>query len=137
MEQDTATARDVSENEDMNVRCVEKYNDGNADNEKIISLKNLVSQAEQSLEEAENDLANKKEELKKLQLKLEDEVIKDVSKLKMPVEKADTDKVDAAKKWRVLGMKVRLGVGGMAMTKRRDIGDADTFIVKESEVSIV
>ena len=137
MEQDTATAREVSENEDMNMRCEEKYNDGSADNEKTISLKNSVSQAEQSLEEAENDLANKKEELKKLQLKLEDEVIKDVSKLKMPVEKADTDKVDAAKKWRVLGMKVRLGVGGVAMTKRRDIGDADTFIVKESEVSII
>ena len=136
MEQDTATAREVSENEDMNVRCVEKYDDGSADNEKIISLTNVVSQAEQSLEQAENDLARRVEELKKLQLKLEDKVIKDVSKLKMPVEKSDTDKVDDAKKWRVLGMKVRLGVGGLTMTKRREIGDADTFIVKESEVSI-
>ena len=41
------------------------------------------------------------------------------------------------RKWRVLGMKVRLGVGGVAVTKRRDICDAETFIVKESEVSIL
>ena len=34
-------------------------------------------------------------------------------------------------------MKVRLGVGGMAVTKRRDVSDAETFIVKESEESIL
>ena len=118
----------------MNVMCVEKYDIGNADNEDIINLKNLVSKAEQNLEQAEKELATKREELKKLLSKLEDEVIKDVSKMKLPAEKPVAEKIDAAKKWRVLGMKVRLGVGGVAMTKRRDIGDAETFIVKETEV---
>jgi hypothetical protein len=41
------------------------------------------------------------------------------------------------RKWRVLGMKVRLGVGGVAVTKRRDVSDAETFIIKESEVSVL
>ena len=45
--------------------------------------------------------------------------------------------MNAAKKWGMVGLKVRQGVGGMVRTKRRDVKDAETFIVKESEVMIV
>ena len=134
-QEQAVTAREASDNADMNVRCVEKH--GSVDNEEVMNLKNLVAQAEQSLEDAENDLATKREMLKKLQSKLEDEVIKDVSLLKAPLDKPGTLKDDMGRKWRVLGMKVRLGVGGVAVTKRRDICDAETFIEKESEVSIL
>ena len=34
---------------------------GGVDNEDVMNLKNLVAQAEQSLEDAENDLADKRE----------------------------------------------------------------------------
>ena len=82
-QEQAVTAREASDNADMNVRCVEKH--GSVVNEEVMNLKNLVAQAEQSLEDAENDLATKREILKKLQSKLEDEVIKDVSLLKAPV----------------------------------------------------
>ena len=35
------------------------------------------------------------------------------------------------------GLAMGRGVGGVAVTKRRDICDAETFIEKESEVSIL
>ena len=55
--------------------------------------------------------------------------------MKAPVEKSVVDtKSDIGRKWRVLGMKVRVGA---AVTKRRNINDAETFIVKETEVKIL
>ena len=125
-------AEEGSDPLDMSVRCVENRRE---DSEEITVLKNLVAEAELSLEEAENDVVAKKDKLKKLQAILEDELIKTVSKMKLPGEKPSGAKVDMAKKWRMVGMKVRLGVGGVGITKRRDVDNAETFIVKESEVS--
>ena len=123
---------ELSEQLDQSVRCVEG---GREDTEDINVLKNLVAEAELSLKEAENDVVAKKDKLKKLQSMLEDELIKTVSNMKLPGENSSAAKVDMAKKWRMAGMKVRLGVGGMGITKRRDVGNAETFIVKESEVT--
>ena len=134
-QEQAVTAREASDDGDMNVRCVEKR--VSVDTEEVMNLKNLVATAEQRLEHAENNLSTKREILKKLQAKLEDEVIKDVSLLKAPVDKPGPVKEDMGRKWRVLGMKVRLGVVGVAVTKRRDICDAETFIEKDSEVSIL
>ena len=107
-QEQAVSAREASDNVDKHVRCVEKH--GSVVNEEVMNLKNLVAPAEQSLEDAENDLATKREILKKLQARLEDEVIKDVSLLKAPVDKPGAVKEDMGRKWRVLGMKVRLGV---------------------------
>eukprot|EP00092_Neocalanus_flemingeri_P051874 GFUD01060458.1.p1 GENE.GFUD01060458.1~~GFUD01060458.1.p1 ORF type:complete len:175 (+),score=63.23 GFUD01060458.1:135-659(+) len=122
------TAREATENVDMNVRCVENNMMGNKTDEEIVKLKNLVIEAKNHIEEAEKDLAAKKEKLKKLQSKLQDEVIKDVKQLKAPVDKTKTD---IGRKWRVLGMKVRVGIA--PVVKRRNLNDAETFIVKETE----
>ena len=108
---------------------------GKETDQEIVNLKNLVIEAEKDLEEAEIDVANKKEKLKKLQSKLQDNVIKNVSNLKAPVtvDKSGVDtKGDIGRKWRVLGMKVRVGVA--PVVKRRNVNDAETFIVKETEV---
>ena len=75
-QEQAVTDREAFENEDMNIRCVENNKLGNITNEEIVNLKNLVAEAEKSLEEAEKDVTTKKEKLKKLQSKLEDEVIK-------------------------------------------------------------
>jgi adenine specific DNA methylase Mod len=123
-QEQSITAREASDNADINVRCVEKL--GVVDNE---DLKNLVAQAEQSLEDEENYFATRREILKKLQAKLENEIIKDVYQLKAPVDNTGAVKDDMRRKWRVLGMKVRLGVGGVAATKRRDVSDPETFII--------
>ena len=56
-QEQAVTAREASDNVDMTVRCVEKH--GSVDNEEVMNLKNLVAQAEQSLEDADNYLANK------------------------------------------------------------------------------
>ena len=140
MEQGTVTAtHQTTKNVELKIRCVESNNNinggGTIDKEEIIKLRNLVAEAERAVEEAEHNLASKKDELKKLKSHLENGVIKNVSQLKEPG--AQKPAVNAAKKWRMAGLKVRLGVGGMAGTKRRDVNDAETFIVKESEVMIV
>merc|ERR1719186_1846039 len=73
------------ENIDTHVRCVENNMMGKEIDQEIVNLKNLVIEAEKDLEKAEIDVANKKEKLKKLQSKLQDNVIKNVSNLKAPV----------------------------------------------------
>ena len=140
MEQGTVTTTyQTTENVELKIRCIESDNNTTGgdiiDKEEIIKLRNLVAEAEKAVEEAEHNLASKKDELKKLKSHLENGVIKNVSQLKEPG--AQKPAVNAAKKWRMAGLKVRLGVGGMAGTKRRDVNDAETFIVKESEVMIV
>ena len=102
----------------------------NENDEEVVKLKNLVMEAEKHFEEAEVNVATKKEKLKKLQLKLQDDIIKNVTQLKSPVDK----KSDINRKWRVLGMKVRVVRVGLPVVKRRNVNDAETFIVKETEV---
>ena len=118
----------ITENMDLKVGCVENNMTDETDVE-VFNLMNLVMEAEKHLEEAEMNVATKKEKLKKLQLKLQDDVIKNVTQLKSPIEKSDI-----SRKWRVLGMKVRVVGLGMAVVKRRNVNDAETFIVKETEV---
>ena len=118
----------VTKNMDLKVGC-EENNMTNENDEEVVKLKNLVMEAEKHFEEAEVNVATKKEKLKKLQLKLQDDVIKNVTQLKSPIEKSDI-----SRKWRVLGMKVRVVGLGMAVVKRRNVNDAETFIVKETEV---
>ena len=133
---------EAEEHIDMNVRCIENNNIETTEKDIISNLKNLIVGAEKEVLEAEEKLIAKKDILRKLQSELETQLIKSVSQLKPPAEKSikenseNTEKSkEVSKRWKMAGLKARLGAGGLSLPKRRDLNNAETFIVKESEVS--
>merc|ERR1712240_477699 len=108
-------------------------------------LKAAVKEAERLLDLAEREVASRKVALKVLQKKLQDELIGSVGGLKVPSKSAETTKpaepVDeetrrarVRRRWRILAMKVRFGLGASAMAvKARNLKDAASFIDKETE----
>ena len=69
-------------------------------------------------------------------IKLGSEVVEMVKKEAPPKDEA-TRKAEVRRRWRILGMKIKFGLGTQAMAvKRRNLKDADSFIDKESEVKL-
>merc|ERR1711915_638482 len=139
-QQNMARPNEAEECIDMKVRCIENNNIETTEEDTISNLKNLIVGAEKEVVEAEEKLIAKKDILRKLQSELETKLIKSVSQLKPPAEKSTkensekTEKSkDVSKRWKMAGLKARLGTGGLSLPRRRDLNNADTFIVKESE----
>ena len=114
----------------------------------IESLKISIQEAEREVDIAERHLKNSQIKLKYLQAQLQELVISGVSGLKSApakvaasTPKPNIEEDDVARKarvrrrWRVLGLKIKFGLGAQAMAlKRRNLADASSFIDKESEV---
>jgi len=113
----------------------------------IESLKISIQEAEREVDIAERHLKNSQIKLKYLQAQLQELVISGVSGLKsgpakvaVSTPKPNIEEDDVARKarvrrrWRVLGLKIKFGLGAQAMAlKRRNLADASSFIDKESE----
>merc|ERR550519_864106 len=106
-------------------------------------LKAAVKEAERLLDLAEREVASRKVALKVLQKKLQDELVSSVGGLKVSsteeaappvvVDEA-TRRANVRRRWRILAMKVRFGLGASAMAvKARNLKDAASFIDKETE----
>ena len=110
------------------------------------SLKMSISEAEREVDVAERYLRNSQIKLQFLKQQLQNLVISEVSGMKSsqsskPTAKPKLEEDEAARKarvrrrWRVLFMKIKFGLGAQAMAmKRRNLGDASSFIEKETEV---
>eukprot|EP00092_Neocalanus_flemingeri_P032687 GFUD01035552.1.p1 GENE.GFUD01035552.1~~GFUD01035552.1.p1 ORF type:complete len:158 (+),score=51.05 GFUD01035552.1:77-550(+) len=108
-------------------------------------LKASVKQAEKDVDLAEREVKSRKMHLQVLQGQLQDAMIAGIGGMKLggkqeqvkkqePPKDAATRKAEARKRWRILAMKIKFGLGATAMaTKKRDLKDADSFIDKESE----
>ena len=114
----------------------------------IESLKISIQDAEKEVDIAERHLKNSQIKLKYLQAQLQELVISGVSGLKsgtakvaLAVPKIEEDeaarKARVRRRWRVLGLKIKFGLGAQAMAvKRRNLADATSFIDKETEVKL-
>ena len=113
-------------------------------------LKQSIKEAEREVDVAERHLKNKQLALQFLKNQLQELIINGVKGLK--VSTTDEASIDVTKqsepedeasrkarvrrRWRVLGMKIKFGLGAQAMAlKRRNLKDASSFIDKETEVS--
>ena len=131
------------------MRCVEKadkMHDGNS----VEALKAAIQEAEREVDIAERHLKNKQLALNSLKKKLQDAVIAGVGGMKIsnngevekvkkqePPKDEATRRAEVRRRWRILGMKIKFGLGAQAMAvKRRNLKDAESFIDKESEVII-
>merc|ERR1711915_807617 len=132
-----------TEERDNCVRCVEKA-DTMQDGNSVEALKAAILEAEREVDIAERHLKNKQLALNSLKKKLQDAVIAGVGGMKInkteEVEKPEPPKDEATRRaevrrrWRILGMKIKFGLGAQAMAvKRRNLKDAESFIDKESE----
>ena len=113
------------------------------------TLKTSITAAEKEVDIAERHLKNKQLALQFLQNQLRDLIIADVKGLQIttkevgPVTKKPTEPEDeiarkerVRRRWRVLGMKIKFGLGAQAMAlKQRNLKDASSFIDKETEVT--
>lgn len=112
------------------------------------TLKLSITEAEREVDIAERHLKNKKLYLQFLQNQLQDLIIADVrgvptrqcgpATVRKPSEPEDeaARKARVRRRWRVLAMKIKFGLGAQAMAmKRRNVADASSFIDKETEVS--
>jgi len=130
------------------VRCGETTADiitDMADQVDIEALKASIKEAEREVDLAERQVKNKKLLLNSLKKQLQEAVISGVSglkikqedeKVKIPAPPKDeaTRKAEVRRRWRILGMKIKFGLGTQAMAvKRRNLRDVDSFIDKESE----
>jgi len=109
-------------------------------------FKAAVKEAERLLDLAEREVASRKVALKVLQKKLQDELVSSVGGLKGPSTQGtvlqppappvdeETRRANVRRRWRILAMKVRFGLGASAMAvKARNLKDAASFIDKETE----
>ena len=129
------------------VRCGETTADM-ADQVDIEALKASIKEAEREVDLAERQVKNKKLLLNSLKKQLQEAVISGVSGLKIkqqeermkttaPPKDEATRKAEVRRRWRILGMKIKFGLGTQAMAvKRRNLRDVDSFIDKESEVDL-
>ena len=109
----------------------------------IETLKVSIEQAEKDVDVAERHLKNSQLKLKYLQQQLQDMIIADVGGLKTASEvklqdesrgeeDEDTRRARVKRRWRILGMKIKFGLGAQALaTKQRNIQDASSFIDRE------
>merc|ERR1711970_1562287 len=110
------------------VRCGETTADM-ADQVDIEALKASIHEAEREVDLAERKLKNKKLLLNSLKKQLQEAVISGVSglKIKQQEEKVKTTappKDEVRRRWRILGMKIKFGLGTQAMAvKRRNLRD--------------
>ena len=111
----------------------------------VETIKTAIVEAEREVDIAERHLKNSQLKLQCLQTQLQTVIMAGVSGLKINDDREATDtnvdetdedrKKRIKRKWRVLGMKIKFGLGAQALaTKRRNIKDASTFIDKETEV---
>ena len=112
------------------------------------ALKASIKEAERAVDLAEREVKNRKLHLHSLQKQLQDAVIAGIGGMKMgaevvkvkkpaPPKDEATRKAEVRRRWRILGMKIKFGLGTQAMAvKRRNLKDADSFIDKESEVNL-
>ena len=118
--------------QDAKSRCVES-----CESDDLVSqLRLKISRARQEVDIAEQSFLRKKENLRKLKSKLESETMKLVSNLPSVgsdssghIDRSGGEEV-TGRRWRVAGLKVRLGLG----IKRRDLRDTSTFIVRDTQV---
>ena len=113
------------------------------------ALKASIKEAERAVDLAEREVKNRKLHLHSLQKQLQDAVIAGIGGIKLgsevvemvkkpaPPKDEATRKAEVRRRWRILGMKIKFGLGTQAMAvKRRNLKDADSFIDKESEVKL-
>ena len=114
----------------------------------IQTLKTSITEAEREVDIAERHLKNKQLSLQFLQNQLQDLIIADVKGLKVtstehgpfnnkPNEPEDESarRARVRRRWRVLGMKIKFGLGAQVMAiKRRNVKDASSFLDVETEV---
>ena len=128
---------------DEQVRCVES---GSKIMSELDVLRDSIKEAEKEIDIAERHLKNKKLHLQTLRNQLQNALVAGVSAMKTsenvvekksaPPKDEATRKAEVRRRWRVLGLKIKFGLGAQAMAvKRRNLKDADSFIDKESEVS--
>ena len=112
-------------------------------------LQTSIKAAEREVDIAERHLKNKQLALQFLQNKIRDLIIADVKGLKTATEEAspvtsktaepedeNARKERVRRRWRVLGMKIKFGLGAQAMAlKQRNVKDASSFIDRETEVN--
>ena len=111
------------------------------------SLELSIAEAEREVDVAERYLKNSQIKLQILKQQLQTLVISEISGMKSPSSKQTTvaksklveDEAErrarVRRRWRVLLMKIKFGLGAHAMAvKKRNIADASTFIEKETEV---
>merc|ERR1712071_339318 len=144
-------AWDYSSREDYQVRCVEAPTV--SQNKSIMSeendleaLKASIKAAEKDVDLAERNMKNKKLRLQSLQKQLQDTIIAGIGGLKIkegvqqevvkkpeaPIDEA-TRKANVRRRWRILGMKIKFGLGAQLAVKKRNLKDSESFIDKESE----
>merc|ERR1712142_318362 len=131
--------------QDRLVRGVESAAEIMADTTDIEALKAAIKEAERDVDLAERQVKNKKLLLNSLKKQLQDAVIGGVSGLKIrqeeeivkkpaPPRDEATRRAEVRRRWRILGMKIKFGLGTQAMAvKRRNLRDVESFIDKESE----
>ena len=113
------------------------------------ALKAYIKEAERAVDLAEREVENRKLHLHSLQKQLQDAVIVGIGGIKLgsevvemvkkpaPPKDEATRKAEVRRRWRILRMKIKFGLGTQAMAvKRRNLKDADSFIDKESEVKL-
>ena len=112
-------------------------------------LQTSIKAAGREVDIAERHLKNKQLALQFLQNKIRDLIIADVKGLKTATEEASPVTSKTAepedesarrervrRRWRVLGMKIKFGLGAQAMAlKQRNVKDASSFIDRETEVN--
>ena len=112
----------------------------------VESIKTSIKEAERDVDLAERQLNNKKLLLQSLQKQLQDTIISDIGGLKVTVQQEQvkkpappkdeaTRRAEVRRRWRVLGMKIKFGLGAQALAvKKRNLKDSTSFIDRESEV---
>merc|ERR1712179_362948 len=105
----------------------------------------IITDMGREVDLAERNVKNKKLLLNSLKKQLQEAVISGVSGLKIkqqeekvkttaPPKDEATRRAEVRRRWRILGMKIKFGLGAQAMAvKRRNLRDVDSFIDKESE----
>ena len=153
MPQQASPAWDYSSEPDRLVRCVETaaahIDIKMPEENEVETLKAAIKEAERAVDLAERQVYNKKLHLKSLQSQLQDSVIAGVKGLTLkpkteqvkkpePPKDEATRKAEVRRRWRILGMKIKFGLGTQALAvKKRNLKDADSFIDKESEVKLI
>jgi len=104
--------------------------------DEVGSLEKLLAEAKALLEEAESEVTRRKNKVLELERNLtvlREKVEKeDTMKQERTPEEEEKRRAEVRRKWRILGMKVRVGVTAN-IVRRRKMLDADSFMEKETE----
>jgi len=113
----------------------------------VETLKVSIKEAEREVDIAERHLKDSQLKLRFLQGQLQEHIISGIGGLKVAAKPSQVEaykppeneneaerKARVRRRWRVLGMKIKFGLGAQSLaTKKRNLADASTFIEKESE----